>query len=157
MTQPNLLELARTGDAKAIEAQINHSVQPKGITAKASLKDNILQVMLESAPVPDQQAVVPLIRDGLIGLGIESFKKVKIYGRETGEDFPEWQQEFELDNQVNLPLSIPETNIEAQSSTSLIKADTDTQLTVQKPSFFGSMFGAVAGAAGVVGGAVCSS
>ncbi len=58
--------------------------------------------MLESFEVPVQQLVVPLICDGLINLGIQSFKNVKIYGRVTGEDFPDWQQEIELEALVNL-------------------------------------------------------
>ncbi|WP_277926746.1 MULTISPECIES: hypothetical protein [Nostoc] len=39
MTQPNLLELAKQGDAQAIASLINRQLQPKGITAKVALKD----------------------------------------------------------------------------------------------------------------------
>ncbi|WP_242063438.1 hypothetical protein [Nostoc sp. FACHB-892] len=39
MTQPNLLELAKQGDAQAIASLMNRQLQPKGITAKVALKD----------------------------------------------------------------------------------------------------------------------
>ncbi len=78
----------------AITTLINQCLHPKGITAKASLKNGSLQVMLESTQVADEQRVVYLIREMLMYLGIRSLKKVKIYGRKTGEDFPDWQQEF---------------------------------------------------------------
>jgi hypothetical protein len=39
MTQPNLLELAKQGDAQAIASVINYLLQPKDITAKVLLTD----------------------------------------------------------------------------------------------------------------------
>ncbi|MEH2011332.1 DUF4429 domain-containing protein [Nostoc sp.] len=96
MTQANLLELAKQGDAQAIASLMNRQLQPKGITVKAALKDACLQVMLESAQVPNQQALVAFVRKGIVGLGAASIKRVKIYGRQTGEEFPAWNQEFEL-------------------------------------------------------------
>lgn len=43
MIQLNLLELARQGDAKAIAALMNRSLQAKGITAKATLQGWLLE------------------------------------------------------------------------------------------------------------------
>jgi len=62
MTQLNILELAKQRDAKAIAALMNRQLQPKGITAKATLKDGCLQIILESDQVPDQQALVAFVR-----------------------------------------------------------------------------------------------
>ena len=56
MIQPNLLELAKQGDAQAIASVINYLLQPKDITAKVVLKDGCLQVMLESFQVPEQES-----------------------------------------------------------------------------------------------------
>ncbi|MEH2328719.1 hypothetical protein [Nostoc sp.] len=109
--------------------------------------------MLESIEVPAQQLVVPVICDGLINLGIQSFNNVKIYGRVTGEYFPDWQQEIELEALVNSTILTPQTNIEVESSIAITKTKTDNKLTVKKPSFLGSLFGAITGTAGVVGGA----
>lgn len=96
MTQANLLELAKQGDAQAIASLMNRQLQPKGITVKVALKDACLQVMLESAQVPNQQALVAFVRKGITGLGAASIERVKVYGRKIGEDFPDWSREFEL-------------------------------------------------------------
>ena len=37
---------------------LNQSLQPKSITAKVGRKDDCLQILLESAQAPDQQAIV---------------------------------------------------------------------------------------------------
>lgn len=126
MTVPNIKEPVQT-DVNAIALVLNESLRPQGISAKAVLKDVCLQIMLESAQVPDQNLVVPLIRNQLITLNIQSCKKVKIYGRQTGEDFPDWQHEFDLEEQVNSPLSILEADLVTVSSTS-IQTKVDSQL-----------------------------
>jgi len=75
MSQHNLLELAKQGDANAIATLINQALQPQGITAKASIKNGCLQIMLEAQQVPNQQVVVSLIYDGLVSLDINSFNR----------------------------------------------------------------------------------
>ncbi len=134
MTQ-NPLELVQQGDTTAINTLVHEWLGVTDITAIAKLKKDCLQVMLESPEVPEQQSVVPIIRDGLKTLSLESVTKVKIVGRETGEDFPDWQEEFELE-------------------TAIIQSNQDSQLSTQKPSFFDSVFGAIGGAANAAGGAV---
>jgi len=54
MAQPNLLELAQ-GTASAIADVISYLMQPQAITAKAVLKDNCLEVLIEASQVPQQQ------------------------------------------------------------------------------------------------------
>ena len=104
MTQPNILELAKQGDAKAIALLLNRQLQAKGITAAASLKDGCLQVMLEAIEVPSQQVLAPWVSKSIAGLGAASIEKVKIYGRQTGAKVPAWTQEFEVAGQ-NLPVA----------------------------------------------------
>jgi hypothetical protein len=50
--QQNLLEFAKQGNSLAIEALINRSLRPKGITAKVNLKGNSLQILVESDKSP---------------------------------------------------------------------------------------------------------
>jgi uncharacterized protein (DUF697 family) len=100
MNQPNLLELAKQGDAKAIATLMNRKLQPNGITAKASMKNDCLQIMLESAQVPPQETLVALIRKSVPTLGAESIKRVKVYGKQTKEEFPDWSEEFEVEAQI---------------------------------------------------------
>ncbi|MCT7960845.1 EcsC family protein [Laspinema sp. D1] len=97
MNQPNLLELAKQGDAKAIATLMNRKLQPKAITAKASMKNDCLQIMLESAQVIPQETVVAFIRRSVQTLGAESIKRVKVYGKQTKEEFPDWSEEFEVE------------------------------------------------------------
>jgi hypothetical protein len=96
MTQPNILELAKQGDAKAIALLLNRQLQAKGITAAASLKDGCLQVMLEATEAPSQQVLAPWVSKSIAGLGAASIEKVKVYGRQTGAKVPAWSQEFEV-------------------------------------------------------------
>ncbi|MEH2255431.1 hypothetical protein [Nostoc sp.] len=152
MIQLNILELAKQGDTNAINTLVSQWLNSPRITSKTSFKQNCLQIMLESIEVPAQQLVVPVICNGLINLGIQSFNNVKIYGRVTGEDFPDWQQEIELEALVNSTVLTPQTNIEVESSIAITKT-TDDKLTVRKSSFLGSLFGGITGTAGVVGGA----
>ncbi len=95
-SQPNLLELAKHGDARAITVLLNRSLQPRGISAKAGLKDSCLQIFLESVQVPEQQILVPLIQRGIENIGIQSIRTVKVYGRVRGADSPSWIDEFQL-------------------------------------------------------------
>ena len=151
MIQLNILELAKQGDTNAINTLVSQWLNLPRITPKTSFKQNCLQIMLESFEVPVQQLVISLICDGLVNLGIQSFKNVKIYGRVTGEDFPDWQQELELKVQLITPSSIAPENVDIVFSNAI--TTTDDQLLLQKPSFLGSFFGAVSGTAGAVGSA----
>jgi len=75
MTQ-NFLELAQQGDTTAITALVHEWLGLPDVNAIAKLKKDCLQVMLESSEVPEQQSVVPMIRDGLKTLSLESVTKV---------------------------------------------------------------------------------
>ncbi len=121
MTQQlSLLTLAKQGNADAIAALMNRSLQVKGIAAKASLKDGCLQVMLESAQVPEQEAVVEFVRKGVTGLEAEPIKAVKVYGRRVGEDFPTWEREFEIKNTSD------DSVISMLSTSGLLQANTSS-------------------------------
>lgn len=117
MTQPNLLELAKQGNAKAIAALMNRKLKAKDITAKAVLKEGCLQVVLESQQIPDREASVGFVRQGLTNLKPASIPRVKVYGRKTGENTPAWREEFEL-------IEVPSTS----DSDSFSQAQTEQQL-----------------------------
>lgn len=98
MTQSNLIALAKQGNPEAIASLINRSLQPQGITAKASIKADGLRIMLESQQVPDKQTLVKLIQRGLRKIKIESIKTVKIYGKKIAQNSPVWRYQFNLIN-----------------------------------------------------------
>ncbi|MFW6296151.1 MAG: hypothetical protein ACOC04_03050, partial [Halothece sp.] len=97
MSKANITELAKQGNSQAIASLLNRTLESKGFRiAKATLKKDCLQLMLESKQVPPQQKLVAFIRESMTRLGSNSTKKVKIYGRKIGEEFPEWTEEFDL-------------------------------------------------------------
>jgi hypothetical protein len=116
MTEQNLLKLAKQGNPKAIAAMLNQSLKSKNITAKVNLKDDCLHVLVESAQLPKQQTLVSFIRKGLIQLEAESIKTVKVYGRQTGEESPAWNETFEIVSEPETPSSSEEIDIENLSS-----------------------------------------
>lgn len=101
-SQPNLLELAKQGDARAIAALLNRSLESKCITVKAFLKDKCLSIFLEASQTPNQQLLTSVVCKGLTSLGITSIKIVKLYGRQKGSDLPDWQQQFTLKTYVEI-------------------------------------------------------
>jgi hypothetical protein len=98
----NLLSSAKQGNPKAIAVLISRSLQSKGITAKAAIRSDCLQIMLESAQVPEQQALVPFVQRGISRLNIESFKTLKVFGKQRGADLPAWTEEVQLQNSVKI-------------------------------------------------------
>jgi len=112
MTQQNLLQLAKQGNPKAIAAMLNQSLKSKSITAKASLKDGYLQILLESAQTPNQQDIVSFIRKGLTNLAAESITRVKVYGRQIGEESPAWSQAFEMVSELETPSNTEQLDVQ---------------------------------------------
>jgi len=87
MPQLNL-ELAKQGNVKAIAALMNRSLQPKGITVVKATLDGCLEILLESAQVPNQQTLAAFVRQRIIRLRAAPIKQVKLYVRQTGEEIP---------------------------------------------------------------------
>jgi len=108
-TQPNLLELAKQGDIKAIATLLNNRLQPDSINAKVSFKNGCLHVVLESTEVPEQQVIL-LIQEEARKLelhSLEKINKIKVYGRQKNTFDSAWNQEFELKKQINSSLPAP--------------------------------------------------
>ncbi len=103
MTQPNILELAKQGDARAITSLLNRSLQPKGITAKAAKRDGILHVLLEGETPPNQPASIRCIHQGLQKLGFVD-TPITIYGREQGSAEVCWQSHLDAPLIGDMPM-----------------------------------------------------
>ncbi|NER27981.1 MAG: hypothetical protein F6J89_10165 [Symploca sp. SIO1C4] len=56
-----------------------------------------MSILLESAQLPNQEALVAFIRKGMIGLAVESIRSVKVYGCQLGINSPIWHQTIELE------------------------------------------------------------
>ena len=125
MNETNLSELARQGEPKAIAVLMNRSLQPKGITAKVTSKAGCLQVLLEAEQLPEQKVWVAFVRSGLTSLDAKSIEKVKVYGRQLGEDIPAWSAEFELvakDNPFANPKQVQTKQLDSRVQVLQIKS-----------------------------------
>jgi uncharacterized protein (DUF697 family) len=129
--QQKLIELAQQGNPKVIAALLNKHLKSKGIIAKVDLKENCLQLMFEATKIPPQDILVEWIKNFTLQLDETAVKQVKMYGKKSGDDFPQWQQDFEL------PLEI---NTVEHDSNSIVKAE-DSNL--QKNPFLSSIWGSV--------------
>ncbi|MDZ8050847.1 MAG: PrsW family intramembrane metalloprotease [Aulosira sp. ZfuVER01] len=96
MEQSDPREFARQGNIEAIAVLIKRALQTQRITSKINLKDGCLQILLVSDTIPNEQALVNLIRTELQLLNADFAKTVRIYGRELGSEIPAWVQEFPL-------------------------------------------------------------
>ena len=95
MTQTNLIQLAKQGDAKAIADIISYLMQSQGVTAKAALKEDVLELIVEASQVPDQQQSVAQIYNIIHQIQLIFLKKIRIYGKRAGTLSLGWYEEIE--------------------------------------------------------------
>ncbi len=96
MTKPNILELAKQGNPQAIAALMNHSLNPKGITANVESEGDRLQVLLEGEQTPNQSVLTSFVRNGLSHLNLDRVTSVQVSGRQVGADQPAWTEAIEM-------------------------------------------------------------
>jgi positive phototaxis protein PixI len=96
------LILAKQGNPHAIATLLNQAFNPRGIFAKVGSHGNCLGILLESAPVPDQDEMVSAIRQMLTDLQPASIKFVKVGGYQPGQNLPAWYEEIELEKSLTL-------------------------------------------------------
>lgn len=92
----NLIDLAKQGNTDAISTLINAQLQSQGITAKVALENSCVYVLLESATVPNQNAIAKFIFRGMMRLSIETADTLQVYGKQTTEKRPSWSQLYSL-------------------------------------------------------------
>ncbi len=97
MTQPNLVQLARSGDANAIAALMNATLQAIDITARVTWQATNLYVLLESDRVVAEQSAIEFVRQGMTQLGVSWLSSAVIYSRRLGESAPTWVQKIDFD------------------------------------------------------------
>ena len=103
-SKPNLLELAKQGNPKAIAHLINRHLQPKGVTTKVALEDGYLQVILEAEQIPKQE-LVAWVQKGITALESDFIQSVKVCGRQAGGNSIGWVEEFKISEPVSPPSS----------------------------------------------------
>lgn len=118
MAQSSLLQLARAGNADAIAALMNASLQAIGVSARAVLRDGNLHILLESDRTLAQLPSIEFIQRGISRLGIGWISSAIVYGRLVGQSAPIWVQRIDLktDALVNPFFLEPEVQLEASHS-----------------------------------------
>ncbi|MEG3849529.1 CapA family protein [Microcoleus sp. herbarium19] len=108
MSQQDILNLAKEGDARAIAFLIGQALQSFGVTAKATSENNTLHLLLESEQLPAQEACLRVAIKGLQRLQPNKIYSVTLYGRRGGEQLPAWTQTVELKKPLTCaPASAP--------------------------------------------------
>ena len=97
MAQSNLLQLAQAGDAEAIAALMNASLQAIGVSARAVLRNGSLYVLLESERVLAPSPSIEFIRRGLTRLGLGWLSSAVVYSRLVGQNSPVWVEQVLFD------------------------------------------------------------
>ncbi|NEP85388.1 MAG: CapA family protein [Okeania sp. SIO2C2] len=110
LTPPSLLELARSGDFKAISYWINKELKPQGISARVAKETTgYLQVLVEFQKEPPTEKLIKFICQQLYQLNSPLLERVNIIGRFRGSPNILWKQSVRiplkrtLNNQSNIP------------------------------------------------------
>ncbi|MBD2110354.1 MULTISPECIES: hypothetical protein [Cyanophyceae] len=127
--QSDVVATAKQGNPKAIAALMSHSLKPKGIEVKAFAKGDRLNIFLESAEVPPQQALVSFTKKGIEGLAIQTIKTVRVHGRQVGSDLPDWAEEFKLSTYIEPEVDESEAIIVASTIVNPVQKSQITKVT----------------------------
>jgi RsiW-degrading membrane proteinase PrsW (M82 family) len=131
MVQSDLLKLAQQGDSTAITRLLNQLLLPRGVTAKALLRDQCLKILLSSDRSLNQQAFVQLIQQQINQLGVSSIALVKVYSQQVGEGIPAWSYEFVPSGYVPVlqkpQLPVPVSTVATKGTTAIVKIRTESQ------------------------------
>jgi hypothetical protein len=130
VSQQDIVNLAKEGDAKAIAFLISQALQNFGVTAKASRENNTLHLLLEGEKLPAQDACIRVAVKGLQRLQPNHIYFLTIYGRQNGEELPAWTQNLELTKPLNSP---PATTGAARISAVLQKVEPHQNVKIAAP------------------------
>ncbi len=72
------------------------SLKPMGVTAKLRMTGDRLQVIFEADPAPDPVEMSALTVSLLKRVPWQSISQIQLYGRLPSADFPDWNREFDL-------------------------------------------------------------
>ncbi len=96
VSQQDILNLAKEGDARAIAFLIGQALESFGVTAKASRENDSLHLLLEAEQLPAEEACLRVAVKGLQRLQPNNVYSLTVYGRRSGQQLPAWTQTIEL-------------------------------------------------------------
>jgi len=97
MTAPDLIELARKGNLKAIATIIRDTIPQNVKLVQWKLQDNCLKIVLVGETLPEKKLVL-LIGDRLRNLEIDCIAKIAVCGKIIKQSSPQWNEELKLIN-----------------------------------------------------------
>ncbi|MBD3884988.1 hypothetical protein IFO70_24970 [Phormidium tenue FACHB-886] len=103
MQTTTILQLAQQGQPQAIAALINQMLRSKGITAKVTVKERTLKILLEGSTVPDQASLTAFVLKGVTSLKIQTLNKLQIFGKSTDQPTAAWTQVYSLNSTSTEP------------------------------------------------------
>ncbi len=92
-----LVELASQGDLEALVSLIEESLEDAKIV-KWEIKNSCLKLIIEAETLPEPEKIEVIVKDIIRDIEIAHITKLILYGRKTGEDFPEWTSESTVNN-----------------------------------------------------------
>lgn len=111
--QEALHRLAQQRNTEALTDLINRCLSEHSLqVADLEFKQDVLQLSVESAEVPEQEVIVPRLREYLSQLQLPSVTTLTIYGQKLGQELPFWMEQIELDLLIIEPQLGLETNAE---------------------------------------------
>ncbi|MBF2025883.1 MAG: hypothetical protein IGS48_03835 [Oscillatoriales cyanobacterium C42_A2020_001] len=100
MTQADIVERAKQGDAGAIATLLNQGFKKRGITAIVKLDQHCLMIELRSLQAINQLAAIAVIQQGMNHLKPAHIQTVLVSGQaEDGAD--NWMESFTLSQEAN--------------------------------------------------------
>lgn len=101
MVRSEIFSRARQGNADALAALMNHSLQAKQITVNVSVQEQSMVAIATGQTAPDQSFMVNFICRGLRKLEADSIRKVTIVGYLNGGTIPLWRETIHLDGNLD--------------------------------------------------------
>ncbi|WRH66968.1 MAG: hypothetical protein RSE13_00135 [Planktothrix sp. GU0601_MAG3] len=100
MTNKPSFDLAKQGDPQEIARLITYLMIEQEIIAFAELKQDYLEITLESTPVPPQQKSVEFVKGVMQKLNCSYMKSVIIQGKELAMEQPVWTECISLEKKT---------------------------------------------------------
>jgi hypothetical protein len=114
----SLKAAAKAGDIKALEALMNKSFGPKGVTVRVTNSGALLKVVVRGKEAPDK-ALLPTIQKGLASINPSGFDQVVVTARAIGKA-DAWSQRWDLPKSPQTK-SLPVVDSSSPASKSAVK------------------------------------
>lgn len=89
--------LAQQGHPVAIATLFNYITQPHGIKTRVQRQGDWLHILLEATSVPNLEETIGFVKHNIADLNVQEITAVTVYGRQQGQQAPNWQRTIYLE------------------------------------------------------------